>query len=267
MKKLIAASIVASSLGLVSSNVMAVNIDGIEFDPGAIFEIGTVYEDIVPSVGGTLDGIGTIDVIRNSSNTITWLTGQNGRELTFAFDGFILEAVVPNLNGAELLWSGGFANFYSDSAQDFTVNSGQAADLASATNGDLWLTLDADVVGTCGAGAFAGVGCLNGAVGITLTSQVDTSVLASVSDGSGSAFFSVNAGAGSANGNFDTNGLPLASPTFDFSAEFSFNNQFTTDYDLSGSVDIRANAIPEPSTLGMLGLGLLAVGLSRRRKI
>ncbi|MCC5852778.1 MAG: PEP-CTERM sorting domain-containing protein [Alkalimonas sp.] len=46
------------------------------------------------------------------------------------------------------------------------------------------------------------------------------------------------------------------------SAQFNAGNPFSQ----VGTLDVRGNSIPEPATLGILGLGLLGLGGMARRK-
>ena len=263
MKKLLATSSIALALGLAAAPANAFIVDGIEVDAGATLAVADVYEDTVLAVGDTLSGIGQVGFIKNKFGAFTWLSGDNGRELTFAFDGFILETVVPTTQGADLYFSGGHAEFYSDATPDFSINQGQAANLANATDGDLWLGVTAAAsYGTCGILPIAGT-CLNGdATGITLISSVNSANLAAVSGGDGAAFF--DAVSGSALNNFDTDGV---GGLYDFDASFDFDDfPPTGDYDLSGSADFKAAPIAEPVSLGLMGASLAGLGLLGRRK-
>ena len=259
MKKIFGLAAIFTSAAMVS-NVEAVTIDGITFNDGAVFEIATVFEDKVLNVGDELTGLGQMSTIKASDgSTVTWEDGDNGRELTYTFSGFILEAVIPSNfgGGATLLFSGGSAAFYSDAAQDFTVTSlNQTTDFTSATGGNVWLTLDAGVQATCSVAN----NCLNGAgTGITLISTVNDSQLANVTSGSGNSFFEVTGG--DAATNFDLNAID----GHDLKANFSFDDVLVTDFDLAGSADIRTFAVPEPSIIALLGVGLLGFGFSRRK--
>lgn len=250
--------------GLLSANIaQAATVDGITFNTGAVFKIATVFEDRVTATGDTLSGIGEITTIfASNASTHTWDSGNNGRELTYTFGGFVLEKVVPGFGGgAQLYFSGGFAKFYSDLAQDFTATSGsKATDLTSASLGDLWLTVDAATQFSCvvADGCFSG-----GGTGITLISTVDSSSLGAVSSGSGNAFFNVTGG--SAASFFDLNALAGGT---DLKANFSFDTVLATDYDLSGSADIRTFAapIPEPASLALIGIGMMFFSMNQTRR-
>ena len=268
-KLLGAAVISAAALGCATS-ASAMTVDGITFLTGEqnFFSVATVYEDRVLSVGSTLSGIGQVLTISAGSGVpIVWTTGTNGRELTYAFSGFKLEAVIPPVVGttATLLFSGGSAQFYSDTAQNFTSSAGQATNLTNATDGDLWLSTTAGAsYGTCGVFAGSGICTSGDGVGITLVSTVDTATLSAITSGHGSGSFDVIGGL--AAGNFDTNAIVGG---YDLSGVFDFSTQNagTTDYDLFGSADFKGTAIPEPATMGLFGLGLIGLGaLARRRK-
>jgi len=263
MKKLLIASSIAA-MGLAAAgtaNAASKTIDGITFDDGGtVFQIGTVFEDRVLAPGDILSGIGEItSIFESDAATQTWGSGDNGKELTYRFDGFKLQAVTTTVSGAELLFSGGSASFYSDAAQDFTSTSGnQATDIASASGGNLWLSGDAGVRLNCPAGI-----CLDEGIGITLVASVNTATLSAVSGGSGSAFFNLNGG--SAFSDFDTNAI---SGGFDVSANFSFDDSLATDFDLSGSVDARniPTSVPEPTSMVLLGMGLLGFGFTAHKR-
>lgn len=242
-----------------------INIGGIVINTGAInLSLGSVFEDRVLALGSSLSGIGEITTVQTVPGAITtWSHGQNGVELTYAFGGYTVEAIVPGLvpGTGTILFSGGNAQFYVDPSQDFTESSGLVADLASATNGTLWLDVVSHSSTTCGA---LGITCFSGpSTPITLTSTVNSTTLAGVTAGSGTQEFDVVGGL--AGFNFNSNGLISGA---DIQANFSFSDvgASATDFDLFGSVDARGLAIPEPTTLALFGAGLLGLGFIKRRR-
>jgi len=102
-KTLLAAGIVAAVSA--PSIVSAVTIDGIEFETGSTLVIGTIYEGkvgadglvevggLITATGQELGGIGIVDAIKNADGATIWANGDNGRELTLQFGGFIAETI------------------------------------------------------------------------------------------------------------------------------------------------------------------------------
>lgn len=243
----------------------ATTIDGITFAPGVTLVIGTIYEGEVSSgytagITGAdqeLGGVGIVDAIKDAGGNTLWANGDNGRELTFQFGGYISEAPVFFGSGGTppigVNFSGGWVNFYADSSPDF-VTSPITSMLSSSTDGNAWMNL---------LGASTGVACTGGPC--TLQSFITAGTLAAIGSGAGNGFLNVDtAGTGAANSYFDTNSEgPLGA---DFALGSSFNSASATGAMFaSGSFDLRGNSIPEPGTLALFGLGLLGfAGMSRR---
>lgn len=269
MKKLLSTIAVSAALG--SSAAHAINIDGIDFTAGNTFQVGAIYEGevigdgigndngLIDQQGEVLAGIGIIDAIRDKDGNTVWQNGDNGRELTLQFGGYVAERIV---GGTSIDFSGGFANFYSDTNLDFDSSAGSiAASTATANNGNIWLNLLGAQNDLCDAT------CLNGAgTVITLSSTIASGDLLNIAQAFGAGFLDVDAlGAGAANASFDTDAA--GSLGQDVALSSSFNTQGAVgDFFASGSLDLKMQAIPEPATLALFGAGLLGIGAARLRR-
>ena len=258
----------AAGAMLVASSYAAadVNIGGLTVPTGPVFEVASIYENVITAPGQTLRGYGEVTQI-NGQN-ISALCG--GCELTYRFGGY----TVTSLTATQVNFSGGFINFYLGfgAANNFnpfgSPNSG--ADLAAAIDGTLWLSLSGHAVNAAG-DTFIGTG-----TNIGLTNAV----------GNGSGLADVDltgllngntVGAGAiANGNFNTNSIAalFGSAFADFQIGSSFSNVFLPHPSecpggpacLAGSADIRGLVVPEPDSIALLGLGVVALGLGLRRR-
>lgn len=201
------------------------------------------------SIFGRVNQIGAQD----DDPSVTWLNLANGVELTYVIDitgaavdvensflnqngtGFIILEVAANLN------------YFLDETPDFQGSDNFVLENADGSEGGQTLWLSAETAHT----AHLQLNFLNGE--LTTLAQVDDFLAFDVTGGE---YFS----------NFDTGGG--ASPflndvvTFSVSASRGANNQNL----LEGSTDTQFYAIPEPETIGLLGLGLIGLGIVRRRR-
>jgi hypothetical protein len=256
-------------LTVASGCAMAVNVGGLNLPNGQTFEVGSIYENVITGVGQTLSGYGNISQI----NGVQVSNLCAGCELTYRFSGY----TVTSLSPTSVTYSGGYINFYvgNGATADFNpFSSGSsAADLAAATNGQLFLTLAGHTIDGAGstlAGSGNNIGGANAAGNNAGLLDVDLT----------GSLFGNTAGAGAlANGFFDTDSIASAfGGAADVQLGSSFSNVLLPHPTecangagaacLAGSVNVRTlvSAVPEPKGYALLFAGLAAIGIVVRRK-
>ncbi len=264
MKKTLLSLAMTATLGLFGTAAVAapINLGGVVFDPDSIFDFTTtdsMFETIVTSVGNVLNGYGVINSL-NGTNVATFCPGC---ELTYKFTGYTVTSVGTPA-GSQFTFSGGVIQVFVDNTPDFNSLSAN-----SAGDGALWLTLD-------------GRNHLDLLTGNTGTLHSTGTPVAAGIAGNGRGYLDVRTGAGLglAQANFDTNTIAMVNPggapsfaDFQFTSSFqrlpglaTFVSDDGRTYGLFGSNDFQGNAIPEPGSLALLGLGLVGLVAARRRK-
>ena len=236
-KKVLAGVAVAAALAT-SAQASMINIGGVSWDPDAAIDFKAEFSFLQFFSGAELKGYGEIFKLNGVSVDQASTTGgaigtfAPGREVTFSLYGLYATGTGQNT------FSGGFLDIYSDNNNDYNVDV-NGANNAAATNTDLgtaWLKLQAV------SSQFA-----------TNSPDLSNPLL------SGQLTVQWTVIGGLAASNFDTDFYQTSDVRSRASAEF-INNVAT------GNGTINANTIPEPESLALVGLGLLGLAASRRRK-
>jgi hypothetical protein len=265
MKKAMSAALGAVVLGVAGPAAAQVNIGGLQLPAMQNFGVASVYQNVVSAPGDTLAGFGEVTQI----NGVQISELCSGCELTYHFDGY----TVTSLSPSDVSFSGGFVNFYLGFGADNDLNpftsADSGADIDAVTNGTLFLTLAGHQIDAAG-NTFAGVGRN---IGTTMpvgfgAGLVDVDLTGSLNGNT--------AGAGAiANALFNSNGIVgMFGGPADMQLGASFSSAIIPHAGecpggpacLAGSVDFRANVVPEPQTYALLLAGLGAVGWVARRR-
>jgi hypothetical protein len=268
MKKLhtlAAAAVLALSAVPAFAGVITVSDGSINLPNGLNTDITSVFENVVTTSGQTLRGVGEIATI-NGLATASYCSGPC--ELTFRFDNYIVDTITAS----NASFTGGTLNVYigfgTDNDFNPTSTGSSAADLTAATNGTLFLTLTGHVDPsghTLNSAALAGGSFLLGDFSFFGTGLLDVDM----------------AGGGVANINFNTNAIPSLNGPADIRLGSQGNTApesqphpnecagsaiFVGAECVGGSASITATVIPEPGTLGLLGIALGSLGFGLRRR-
>jgi len=271
MKIKVLSAAVAISLALAAGSASAIIVGGVDFGVQGLtnhIETTTLAETLILGDGQVLEGYGQINTVNGNLSY-----GVNpGDRLYFVFTNNPVnpnQYTSQNFSATNVEFTGGVIDVYlgatfnllsQDSLSNLALIQAMTPWVSLTGHGDLGGGLPADVT-------LAGDGTLTGgSISFTGSGLLDVDTSGAFGIASVAAFL-------------DSDGEPDAAGGFaDIALTTSGNNSVLNEFDVcngvagewcvSGSADLRGlTSIPEPSTVALLGLGLLGAGVvSRRRK-
>lgn len=263
LKSALEAGFAVAAIGLASA-AMA---DPISYLPGGTdLSIKFVNREVAVNVGNELFGLLNITQFNNSDSSVTFWNGNgvtDGKQLVGYFEH--LTAVADQTGGGGLSFTGGNGalylvnnGFYQPGTTPNTKN--YANQLCGGACPAAWLTFDF-------------VPGINDSIPANASIQA---AVATTNVQAGFGYMSVTGGTNMAK--FDTNGFTFLNYG---PADMSFRSNFVLANNLSFSTctsttgngwqvcsddPLSAKTVPEPATLGLLGLGLLGMAASLRKR-
>lgn len=251
-KKILAGAAIATTM-LNVVHAAPITVAGVTWDPASIIDFTAASVSIrqkIDPTSGVLSGFGTINQVNGSFNFCATC------EVTFQFSGFIplSASLTPTPGGGTILYRDGNVQVYVGVIDPLNANS-TTMTLGSTGDGLLWL------------GMVGHNDILNNAslLGTTATNGIDITGLT----GLGTLDILSGVAGGLAGYLFDTNTKTDGSD-FTFSTGFTSSIGNNSFFDSIGTATFNSktleNTVPEPASMALVGLGLLGIGVIRRRK-
>jgi hypothetical protein len=251
LRTLAAAGIIGAAVSVAAAPAGAVTVDGVTFTPGDVFAVSNFFQNAPSPLGSTLQAIGQVTQIISPITSTPSASVCAGCELNFVVNGYA-NTTGP---GAALGFTGGSISLFVNAPGTFNQNAGFAAQAAAIAAGTSWLSLTGHA----------------DASGATLTALLSQSGAVTFAGG----FGLLDAAATGAAGSFFTN-LNTISDGHGGFADLEFSSTANNinppgGFAFNGSAQIQTipggpTPVPEPTTLALLGSGLLGLGVLRRRK-
>jgi hypothetical protein len=257
IKTILASAIV--TVASFSSSASLINVGGVIWDPDHVDDFvgtaGLIHQDA--DANRSLSGYGVV----TNLNGLDEAGFCPGCELEFVFGGYTISVAdggtnpiaspAGGISDSFFEYTGGWVNYYVDYTPEgiTDVNLLTAANTGSGGGANLlWLSLE-------------------GAIGAGTETTFMGGPIFNIATGGGD--FNVTGGA--AAGNIDTNSILLASGEY---ADLSFGSTFSVltpngdgTSSSTGAATFSGSSIPEPTSLAIFGLALLAFGANARKKL